>query len=83
VDNAVDLPLDEDPFEDLVVDPPVVPKHHGRRRTRRREASDGQGPVLKPRKSQICSVCSETGHNRSTCKRLQILEGDTVGLGVM
>lgn len=82
-DNAMDLPLDEDPFADIVIDPPVMPKHQGRRRTRRREAGDGQGPVSKPQKPQACSVCSEPGHNKSTCKRLTILEGDTLGLGVL
>ena len=46
LDNVVDLPLDEDPFADLVVDPSVVPKHHGRRRTRRREAGDCYGLSL-------------------------------------
>jgi hypothetical protein len=84
VDNTISLSLDEeDPFADLVIDPPVVPKHHGRRHTKRRVAGDGQGAILKPRKLQVCSVCSETGHNKSTCKRLQILEGATIGLGVM
>jgi hypothetical protein len=34
IDDAVDLPLD-DLFADLVVEPPEVPKHQGRRRTKR------------------------------------------------
>jgi SWIM zinc finger len=75
--------LDEDPFADLVVDPPEVPRRSGRQRTKRREAGDGKGPLSKPQKPQTCSVCSEPGHNKLRCKRLQILEGDTPGLGVM
>jgi hypothetical protein len=75
--------LDEDPFADLVVDPPDVPRRSGRQRTKRREAGDGKGPLVKPQKPQICSVCSKPGHNKRKCKRLQILEGDTLGLGVM
>jgi hypothetical protein len=82
VDNVVDLSLYEDPFADLVIDPLAVRKQQGRRRTRRREAGDGQGPLLKLRKPQTCSVCNEPSHNKKSCKRLQILEGDTVGLGV-
>jgi hypothetical protein len=81
---VVDNPsLDEDPFADLVVDAPDVPQQSGRQRTKRREAGDGKGPLLKPRKLQTCSVCSEPRHNKLTCKCLQILEGDTLGLGVI
>ena len=83
VDNAKDWPLDKDPFADLVVEPPVVSNRPKRRRTKRREASDGQGLANKPRKQQVCSVCNETGHNKLTCKRLTTLEGDTLGLGVL
>jgi hypothetical protein len=82
VDNAADLSLYEDPFADLVLDPLAVRKQQGRRRTKRREAGDGQGPLLKLRKPQTCSVYNKPSHNKKSCKRLQILEGDTVGLGV-
>jgi hypothetical protein len=83
-DYAAESPsLDEDPFADLVVEAPDVHIKQGRRRTRRREAGDGKGPVSKPRKQQTCSVCSEPGHNRLRCQRLQILEGDAIGLGVI
>jgi hypothetical protein len=74
----------EDPFADTTtLTAPEVQKLPGRRRTKRREAGDGKGPLVKPRKQQTCSVCSETGHNKLTCKRLQTLEGDTLGLGVL
>jgi hypothetical protein len=53
------------------------------RHAKRRQASDGKGPLSKTPKQQTCSVCSEPGHNKKRCTRLQILEGDTVGLGVI
>jgi len=72
----------EDPFADTVA-LPEVQKLPGRRRTKRREAGDGKGLLVKPRKAQTCSVCSATGHNKLRYKRLTILEGDTAGLGVL
>jgi len=71
-----------DPFADLVIDPPEVPKLRGRQR-KRREAGDGKGPIKKLTKPQKCKLCNEPGHNRATCSRLIRLEGDTIGLGVM
>ena len=81
---AVDNPLllNEDPFADLVVEAPDVPRQQGRR-AKRRQAGDGKGPLFKPPKQQTCSACSEPGHNRKTCTCLQILEGNTAGLGVI
>jgi hypothetical protein len=75
-------PLDEDLFADLVVEALEVPKQRGRR-AKRRQAGDGKGPLFKAPKPQTCRVCNEPGHNRKTCSRLQILEGDTAGLGVI
>jgi hypothetical protein len=72
----------EDPFANLVVEAPKVPQRRGRR-SRRRQAGDGKGPLFKVPKPQACSVCSEPGHNRKTYNRLQILEGDAAGLGVI
>lgn len=46
----------EDPFADLVVDPPELLRRSGRQRTKRREAGDGKGPLVKPQKQQACSV---------------------------
>jgi hypothetical protein len=71
-----------DPFADLVVDPPEVPKLRGRQK-KRREAGDGKGPIKKFSKPQVCKLCNEPGHNKTTCKRLIELEGDTPGLGVL
>jgi hypothetical protein len=79
VDNLL---LDEDPFGDLVIRAPEVPRRRGRP-SKRRQAGDGKGPLFKAPKPQACSVCSEPGHNRKTCSRLQILESDTAGLGVI
>jgi hypothetical protein len=76
------LPLDEDPFAHLVVEALEVPKQRGWR-AKRRQAGDGKGPLFKAPKPQTCRVCNEPGHNRKTCSRLQILEGDTAGLGVI
>jgi len=59
-----------------------VPKQQGRR-VKRQQASDGKGPLFKALKPQTCRACNEPGHNRKTCSRLQILEGDTAGLGVI
>jgi hypothetical protein len=73
----------EDPFADTSVAPLEVQKLPSRRRTKRREAGDGKGPLVKPRKVQTCSVCSIAGHNKRKCKRLTVLEGDTAGLGVL
>jgi hypothetical protein len=74
----------EDLFADTIqIAAPEVQKLPGRRRTRRREASDGKGPLVKPRKAQTCSVCGATRHNKLRCKRLTILEGDTARLGVL
>jgi hypothetical protein len=75
--------LDKDLFADLVVKPLVVSKRPRRRRTKRREASDGQGLANKLRKQQVCSVYNETKHNKLTCKRLTTLEEDTLRLGVL
>lgn len=44
------LPLDDDPFADLVIEAPNVPRKAGRPRTKRREAGDGKGPLSKLRK---------------------------------
>jgi hypothetical protein len=74
----------KDPFADTnAVALLEVRKLPGRRRTKRRKAGDGKGPLVKPRKAQTCSVCSATGHNKLRCTRLTILEGDTAGLGVL
>lgn len=82
-DCVVDNPLlDEDPFIDLVVEAPDVPRLRGRH-AKRRQAGDGKGPLFKAPKPQTYSVCNEPGHNKRSCTRLQILEGDTVGLGVI
>jgi hypothetical protein len=59
-----------------------MPKQRGWR-AKRQQDGDGKGSLFKAPKSQTCSVCSEAGHNRKTCSRLQILEGDTAGLGVI
>jgi hypothetical protein len=79
VDNLL---LDEDPFSNLVIRALEVPRRRGRP-SKRRQASDGKGPLFKAPKPQACSVCSEPRHNRKTCSRLQILESDTAGLGVI
>jgi hypothetical protein len=73
----------EDLFTDTSVAPPEVRKLPGRQRTKRREAGDGKGPLVKLRKVQTCSVCSIARHNKRKCKRLTVLEGDTAGLGVL
>jgi hypothetical protein len=75
-------PFSEDPFSNLVVNAPEVPRRRGQP-SKRRQAGDGKGPLFKAPNPQTCSVCSEPGHNRKTCNRLQILEGDTAGLGVI
>ena len=75
--------MNKDLFADLVVKLLVVSKRPRRRRTKRREAGDSQGPANKPRKQQAFSVCNKTGHNKLTCKRLTTLKGDTLGLGVL
>jgi len=71
----------EDPFAEPLK-PPEVQKLPGRRRTKRREAGDGKGPLVKPRKKQECSVCGKDTHNRRKCTRLTELERGTAGLGV-
>jgi len=71
-----------DPFADLVVDPPDVPKLRGKQK-KRREASDSKGPIEKLTKPQVCRLCNKPGHNKATCKRLIQLEGETLGLGVL
>jgi hypothetical protein len=71
-----------DPFADIVVNPPQVPKLRGKQK-KRQEASDGKGPIQKLSKPQVCKLCNESGHNRATCKRLIQLEGDSLGLGVL
>jgi hypothetical protein len=71
-----------DPFADLVVDPPEVPKLRGKQK-KRREAGDGKGPIEKLSKPQKCKLCNEPGHNSATCKRLVQLEGGSLGLGVL
>ena len=70
------------PFADLVVDPPEVPKLRGKQK-KQREASDGKGPIKKLSKPQKCKLCNEPGHNKATCKRLIQLEGESIGLGVI
>ena len=72
----------EDPFQDVIVEPPPVPKKRGRQ-TKRREAGNGKGPLQKVSKPQVCSVCDKEGHNKKTCKKLTILEGDSIGLRVL
>jgi hypothetical protein len=71
-----------DPFADLVVDPPEVPKLRGKQK-KRREAGDSKGPIKKLSKPKKCKLCDEPGHNRATCKRLIQLEGESIGLGVI
>jgi len=71
-----------DPFADLVVDPPDVLKLRGKQK-KRREASDGKGPIKKLTKPQICKLCNKPGHNKATCRQLIQLEGETLGLGVL
>ena len=39
----------EDPFVDIEVEPPPIPKKHGKQ-GKRREASDGKGPLYKPQR---------------------------------
>jgi hypothetical protein len=41
--------LDDDPFADLVVEPPAISKKRGRP-PKRREAGDGKGPLQKVQK---------------------------------
>lgn len=72
----------DDPFRDIEVEPPPVPKKQGRQ-AKRREAGDGKGPLYKPQKPQVCSICSELGHNKKRCKHLIQLEGDSIGLGIL
>jgi hypothetical protein len=43
-------PLVDDPFANLVVEPPEVRKTQGRQPKKRQEASDSKGPLEKPRK---------------------------------
>jgi hypothetical protein len=74
--------LDEDPFADLVVEPPAVSKKRGRR-PKRREAGDGKGPFQKVQKPQVYSVCYELGHNKKRCKELIRLEGNSIGIGII
>ena len=84
VDNALlneDL-FSEDLFSNLVVNALEVPQRRGRP-LKRQQAGDGKGPLFKAPKPQTYRVCNEPGHNRKTCSRLQILEGDTAGLGVI
>jgi hypothetical protein len=76
-----DLDLD-DPFKDIIVEPPPVPKKRGKQK-KRREASDGKGPLQKVQKPQVCSMCDKPGHNKKKCTKLTILEGESIGLGVL
>lgn len=79
---AIGLGEDEDPFADLVVEPPVIPKKKGRK-GKRRQAGDGKGPLHKHQKPQTCKVCGEQGHNRLTCTKLTELEGGAPGMGII
>jgi hypothetical protein len=72
----------EDPFADIELEPPPIPKKRGKQ-TKRREAGDGKGPLYKPQKPQVCSVCGVAKHNKKKCKNLLRLEGDSAGLGVL
>jgi hypothetical protein len=73
--------LDDDPFADLVVEPPPVPEKRGRKQ-KLREAGDGKGPLEKVQKPKVCSVCDEPGHNKK-CKMLIRLEGESARLGII
>ena len=72
----------EDPFADIEVEPPPVPKKRGKQ-GKRREAGDGKGPLHKPQREQVCSICSVVGHNKKKCKKLLRLEGEASRLGVL
>ena len=61
--NTTAMGLDDDPFADLVVELPPVPKKRGRKQ-KRREAGDGKGPLEKVQKAPGHSVCDEPGHNK-------------------
>ena len=78
---ATDLDF-EDPFADIEVEPPPIPKKRGKQ-AKRREAGDGKGPLYKPQRQQVCSICSVAGHNKLKCKKLLRLEGEASGLGVL
>ena len=79
--SPTNLDLD-DPFRDIVVEPPPVPKKRGKRQ-KRREAGDRKGPIQKVQRPQVCSLCDEPGHNKKTCRKLTILERDSIGLRIL
>ena len=81
VEPAAEQLLDEDPFKDLQVDPPIVRKRKGRK-GKRRVAGDGKGPLNGAQRTQGCGICGEAGHNRKTCTQLVILEGTAQGIGI-
>jgi hypothetical protein len=59
---STDLDLD-DPFRDIVVEPPPVPKKRGKQQ-KRREAGDEKDPLQKVQRQQVCSQCDQLGHNK-------------------
>ena len=79
--SPIDLDF-EDPFVDIEVEPPPIPKKRGKQ-TRRREAGDGKGPLYKPQKPQLYLVYSIVKYNKKKCKNLLRLEGDLARLGVL
>ena len=81
VDEPVEQELDEDPFKDLDIDPPIVRKRKGRK-GKRRTAGDGKGPLNKAQRVLGCGICGDPGHNRKTCTQLVILEGTAQGIGM-
>jgi hypothetical protein len=66
---------------DLEVDLPIVYKRKGRK-GKRRTAGDRKGPLNRAQRTQGCSICRESGHNRKTCTQLVILEGTAQGIGI-
>jgi hypothetical protein len=79
--SSIDSDVD-DPFRDIVVEPPPVPKKRGKQQ-KRREAGDEKGPLQKAQRNQVCSQCDQPGHNKKRCRKLTILEGDSIGLGLL
>ena len=77
----VEQELDEDPFKDLEIDPPIVHKRKGRK-GKCYTAGDGKGPLNRAQRVQGCGICGEPGHNRKTCTQLVILEGKTQGIEI-